>query len=167
MDYNYYNGCHKTNLVGTNDANLQFNMIFHHNFYENCGSRSPLARQANIHIYNSYFKGNTSKTVDARANAYILSEGNYYESCTNPMLSKSGAVVKSFNDIIYNCKGSNTAEVVNSRDQKVANNNTYADFDTNSSIFYYDAINKVSKVAYLTTAQQAKADCIAFSEAVK
>lgn len=167
MDYNYYNGCHKTNLVGANDANLQFNMTFHHNFYENCGSRSPLARQANIHIYNSYFKGNTSKTVDARANAYILSEGNYYESCTNPMLSKSGAVVKSFNDIIYNCKGSNAAEVVNSRDQKVDNNNTYADFDTNPSIFYYDATNKVSKVAYLTTAQQAKADCIAFSGVMK
>ena len=94
MDYNYYNGCHKTNLVGASDTNLQFNMTFHHNFYENCGSISPLARQANIHIYNSYFKGNTSKTVDARANAYILSEGNYYESCANPMLSKSGAVVK-------------------------------------------------------------------------
>ena len=167
MDYNYYNGCHKTNLIGAGDTNLQFNITFHHNFYENCGSRSPLARQANIHIYNSYFKGNTSKTVDARANSYILSEGNYYESCANPMLSKSGAVVKSFNDVVYNCKGSNTAKVVKSRDEKVSNNNTYSDFDTNPSIFYYDSAKKASKVAYLTDAKQAKADCIAFSGVMK
>ncbi|SFU83405.1 Pectate lyase [Clostridium sp. DSM 8431] len=167
MDYNYYNGCHKTNLVGASDSNLQFNMTFHHNFYENCGSRSPLARQANIHIYNSYFKGNTAKTVDARANAYIFSEANYYESCVNPMLTQSGAIIKSFNDIVYNCTSDNTATVVNSRDAKVSNNNTYSDFDTNPSIFYYDSAKKASKVSYLTDAAQAKADCVAFSGVMK
>ncbi|BBF42492.1 ABC-type nitrate/sulfonate/bicarbonate transport system, ATPase component [Lachnospiraceae bacterium KM106-2] len=167
MSYNYYNGCHKTNLVGASDSNLQFNMTFHHNFYENCGSRSPLARQANIHIYNSYFKGNTAKTVDARANAYILSEGNFYETCKNAMLTQTGAVVKSYNDIVYNCLDANTASVVSTRDEKVANHNTYSDFDTNKSIFYYDSVNKKSNVSNLTNAAQAKADCIAFSGVMK
>ena len=167
MDYNYYYECHKTNLIGASDSNLQFFMTLHHNFYENCGSRSPLARQANIHIYNSYFKGNTSKTVDARANAYILSEANYYEDCKNAMLTQSGAVVKSYNDIVYNCLESNTAVVVTERAEEVSNSNYYPDFDTNSAIFYYDSENKASDVAYLTSAAQAKADCIAFSGVMK
>ncbi len=167
MSYNYYNNCHKTNLIGASDSNLQFNMTLHHNFYDNCGSRSPLARQANIHIYNSYFKGNTAKTVDARANAYILSEANYYETCKNPMLTQSGAVIKSVGDIVYNCLDANTAVVAENREDQVASSNTYPNFDTNESIFYYDSENKVSDVSYLTSAAQAKADCIAFSGVMK
>ncbi|MBE6862195.1 MAG: hypothetical protein E7497_04775, partial [Ruminococcus sp.] len=58
--YCYYEGYHKTNLVGADDKNLQFHITYHHNYWKNCESRGPLARQADIHMYNNVFDGQTS-----------------------------------------------------------------------------------------------------------
>ncbi len=162
MSYNYYYNCHKTNLVGASDANHQYHMTFHHNYYEDCMSRGPLARRADIHIYNSYFKGNTSKTVDARANAYIFSEANYYDTCKNPVTAASGAVVKSFGDIFYNCDGNAHETRVDSKDTVVENNceykgDKYGSFENKADFYDYT----------ITSASQAKADCIAYSGVIK
>ncbi len=157
MDYNYYKDCHKTNLVGASDSNLQYNITFHHNFYENCASRGPLARQANIHIYNSYFKGNTSKTIDARANSYILAEGIFFDSCKNPVTTASGAVVKSYNNIFYNTSENRHETEVSDKSQTVESANKYDNFDTKADFYEYTA----------TSPMQAKADCIAFSGVMK
>ena len=168
MAYNHYSGCHKTNLLGGGDSNLQYHITFHHNFYEDCSSRSPLGRQGNIHIYNSYFKGNTSTTVDARADAIIFSEANYYEACKNPVkVDAEGTTVKSYQDVFENCTKTNAATVVASRDEEVTGNNKYLGFDTDATVFYYDSANQCSEVAYLTDADQAKEDCLKFSGVMK
>ena len=167
LAYNYYEGCHKTNLFGASDSNLQFHITMHHNYYKDCASRMPLVRQSNVHIYNNYFVGSTSKTVDARANAFVFSEANYYEACKNPILTKSDAVVKSFNDVFDNCKNDNNANITDNRNSSLNSGSTYANFDTNSDVFYYDSSNNVSEVYYMTDAAAAKEDCIALSGVMK
>ena len=133
--YNYYEGYHKTNLVGASDSNLQYHITFHHNYWKNCESRGPLARQANIHMYNNVFEGQTSYCQNPRANAYIFSEFNLFESCKNPQQVKLGAI-KSYRDTLTNCRGDMQAVTVNDRNQRVSSENKYGDFDTNSSLSY-------------------------------
>ncbi len=157
MAYNYYKDCHKTNLVGASDGNFQFHMTFHHNFYEDCMSRSPLARRADIHIYNTYFKGNTSKTVDARAKSFIFSEANFYESCKNPVTVASNAVVKSYNDVFYNSYENRHETIVTDKSKTVSSSCLYENFDTKAGFYDYT----------VTDAVQARADCIAYSGVMK
>ena len=133
--YCYYEGYHKTNLVGASDSNLQFHLTYHHNYWNKCESRGPLARQANIHMYNNMFIGQTSYCMNPRANAYIFSEYNLFDSCKNPMEVKLGAV-KSYKDVLTNCKGATDGTVVSDKSAKVSTNCQYANFDTNSSICY-------------------------------
>ena len=138
--YCYYEGYHKTNLVGASDSNLQFHLTYHHNYWNKCESRGPLARQANIHMYNNIFSGQTSYCMNPRANAYIFSEYNLFENCKNPMQVKLGAV-KSFNDILNNCKGDMQGTVVYNKSAQVNTDCKYANFDTNSSICYIPSGN--------------------------
>lgn len=171
LSYNYFENCHKTNLIGASDDNPQFHITFHHNFWKDCGSRMPLLRTANIHIYNNYFSAtpggkDLSKTVDARSTAYALSEANYFEGSKNPILTKNSAVVKSYGDIFYNTNGDNTATIVKTRTETVKNDNAFPDFDTNPSVFYYNALTKESD-CILTDAVTAKAECIAYSGVMK
>ncbi len=166
MSYCYYYGCHKTNLIGASDSNYQFHLTFHHNWWQNCESRGPLLRRANMHIYNCYYQGNVSKTMDTRANSYTLSEANYFDSCKNPITTKSGSAVKSYGDVFYNCSGSQMGTVVTDREAVVSNSTTYSDFDTNPSVFYYNSLTKESD-CYKTNAITAKAECIAYSGVMK
>ncbi len=133
--YCYYEGYHKTNLVGASDDNMQYHLTYHHNYWKNCESRGPLARQANIHMYNNIFENQSSYCINPRANAYIFSEYNVFTNCKNPMEIKSGAI-KSFNDVMTGCKGSMDGTVVSSKTQKVSSQNKYANFDTDSSLCY-------------------------------
>lgn len=133
--YCYYQGYHKTNLVGASDSNLQFHLTYHHNYWKDCESRGPLARQANIHMYNNIFEGQRSYCMNPRANAYIFSEYNLFDSCKNPVTVKLGAV-KSYNDSFVNCTKDNHATIVTDKSAKVATNCKYANFDTNASVSY-------------------------------
>ena len=133
------------------------NITFHHNFYNNVGSRLPLGRQANMHIYNNYYY-NCSTCQDIRANAFVLSEANYFSGCTNCHLVKTtdtytGTVIKSFNN--YVAGGKDQSTIVTTRDEQLSGNckpdgsTNYTNFDTNSSLFYYDSTNKCSDVSIL------------------
>lgn len=164
--YNYYESCHKTNLVGSASYSLQFNITFHHNWWNNCQSRQPLARHANIHFYNNYISGTTDTVSSMRAMSYMYSEANYYNTCTRPVEYKSEdggtGIVKSFNDVFLNCTKDNSSAKVETRDQYVDNNCTYSaaninysHFDTDPNLFYYDAENKVSD-CFLQTAIEAR-----------
>ncbi len=148
--YNYYEGYHKTNLVGASDTNLQFHITFHHNYWKACESRGPLARQANIHMYNNIFEGQTSYCQNPRADAYIFSEYNLFENSKNPQQIKQGAI-KSYNDTLSGCKGDMQATVVSDKSQLVPSNNKYGDFDTNASLSYipsnsYQLLTDTSKL---------------------
>ena len=133
--YCHYIGYHKTNLVGSSDDSLQYHLTYHHNYWQDCESRGPLARQANIHMYNNVFEGQTSYCMNPRADAYIFSEYNMFNRCKNPVDVRSGAV-KSYNDSFVSCYGNNQATVVTDRATQVSTNNKYANFDTNSTLSY-------------------------------
>ena len=133
--YCYYEGYHKTNLVGSSDSSLQYHLTYHHNYWKNCESRGPLARQADIHMYNNIFDGQTSYCMNPRANAYIFSEYNMFVNCKNPVTVDSGAV-KSYHDSFTSCIGDNNATIVTDKSTQVSTSNKYANFDTNASISY-------------------------------
>ena len=163
--YNVFNNCKKTGLVGGSNSNYTMNVTFHHNFYNNVGSRLPLGRQANMHIYNNYYY-NCSTCQDIRANAFVLSESNYFEGCNNPQKvsidsTYSSTVIKSYNDYLTGC-GTSAATIVTTRDKQLSGNckpdgsTDYTNFDTNSSLFYYDSTNKKSDVSILTEVSNVK-----------
>jgi len=137
--YNYYEGYHKTNLVGANDSNLQYNISFHNNYWKDCAARGPLARQANIHLYNNIYEHQTDVGQDSHANSYFFSEYNLFENCDDCTVIKSGGAIKSFNDSFVNCEHETTGTVVTSKTEAISNNNKYPDFDTNASLSYIPA----------------------------
>ena len=168
--YNWYEYCHKTNLVGSSDSSLQYNLTYHHNVWWQCGSRIPLLRQANAHFYNNYVMVDQTETTSPyswvakpspsyvhslRANSYLFSEANYYDGCKNITDGKSGGAAKSWNNIIYANSGTNNLQEVTSREQKVSNKcaydgTDYSSFDTDSDLFYYNSY----LLDYATTARQ-------------
>ena len=142
--YNYFEGCHKTNLVGSADYSLQYNLTYHHNYWRMCKARGPLARNANIHMYNNIFEYQTDYAMNTRADSYIFSEYNMFYVCKSPQAVEGGAI-KSYNDTISSLlqnKG-NPATVVNDRNTTVPNNCKfdarkidYSQFDTNPDQSY-------------------------------
>lgn len=164
--YCYYEGYHKTNLVGSSDDSLQYHLTYHHNYWKNCESRGPLARQADIHMYNNVFDGQSSYCASVRANSYIFSEYNaYVNECKDPVLLKSGGVFKSYNDARISLKKGAKYEGtdVTSRTEKVSNNNKFSDFDTNSSVSYipsgsYSIVEKTGQELYDTLNAQFETD---------
>ncbi|MCR5706116.1 MAG: hypothetical protein K6G48_04915, partial [Acholeplasmatales bacterium] len=173
MSYNYYEYCHKTNLVGSSDSSLQYNISFHHNTWYNCGSRIPLLRQSNLHFYNNYVYGDSSDNNAAlsyvsslRASCYMYAENNYYEGCKNPFQKKDGAA-KLYGNTMVGCFEDNDATTVSSRTEAVSsscayNGTSYANFDTNSSLFYYNESTQQSD-CYLTTAAVARQEDVKYS----
>ena len=145
--YNYFEGCHKTNLVGSSDSSLQFNLTYHHNYWKNCGARGPLARNANIHMYNNIFEGQTDYAMNPRATAYIFSEYNSFYKCKNPQ-EVAGGALKSYNDNFASCIGTSNGTIVSSKSQAVSNSCKfsyrgidYSKFELNSSLSYIPGNN--------------------------
>ena len=173
--YNYFEDCHKTNLVGSGSKSIQYNISFHHNIWYNCGSRMPKARQANIHFYNNYIVGTASDgsgagTADLSANAYMYAENNYYLGAKNPVMCDAEGfnvgAAKLYGNVFVGAYG-DISGIVDSREQQVTSycgvgivDTDYRNFDTNSELFYYDSSNKKSD-CYLTDANTARLDCIA------
>ena len=140
--YNYFEGCHKTNLVGSSDSSLQYNLTYHHNYWKYCEARGPLARQANIHMYNNVFEGQSSYAMNPRANAYIFSEYNLFYMCKNPQ-DVAGGALKSYKDSFSSCINAMAGTVVTDKSQTISNsckfvyrNIDYSKFDTNAEQSY-------------------------------
>lgn len=164
--YCYYEGYHKTNLVGSSDSSLQYHLTYHHNYWKNCESRGPLARQADIHMYNNIYDGQSSYCQNPRANAYIFSEYNaFVNECKNPGVLASGGVIKSYNDAFISLKkgAKQEATIVSSRTEKVSSANKYAGFELDSSISYvpsgaYQITEKTGDALYTALASQFETD---------
>ena len=139
--YCYYEGYHKTNLVGSGDTSLQYHLTFHHNYWKNCESRGPLARQADIHMYNNVFDGQTSYCQNPRADAYIFSEYNAFYNCKDPVTVTTGGVVKSYRDEYTNVKGDQQATVVTDKTAVVDTANKFGNFENNPDISYIPSGN--------------------------
>ncbi len=185
--YNWFEYCHKTNLVGSSDDSLQYNLTFHHNTWWQCSSRIPLTRQANVHFYNNYVFGDPAEKSNSkypwvsvslsyvhslRANCYIFSEGNYYDGCKNVAQDK-GASAKGWNNIYLACDGENSIQDVTSREQAISGSNScayngtnFGTFDTDPTLFYYDSATKTSD-CYLTDPVTARQECLKYSGVLK
>ncbi len=137
LSYNYFENCHKTNLVGASDDNLQFNITFHHNYWRGCKARGPLGRQANIHLYNNYVYGQTDYAENARADALLFSEYCYFENCKGA-LDPAGGKIASYNDTFVSCLDSSEEECKVTSLSNVASGskNRYNNFVTDSSLSY-------------------------------
>ena len=149
VSYNYFEGCHKTNLVGSSDTSLQYNLSYHHNYWYLCKARGPLTRNANVHMYNNVFYGQTDYAMNTRANAYIFSESNLFYMCKSPQAVESGAI-KSYNDSFssYLSNKGTMGTVVADKSQTVSNSCQfaargidYSKFDTNASLSYIPSGN--------------------------
>lgn len=153
ISYNHYIKCHKTGLVGGGDSQTDANFTFHHNFYDECQARLPFARQANIHMYNNYYYKSTGNNMQIYAGCYAFIENCYFESTKKTFVFKEETVtsaIKSYNNTFNNCSNYDGATIVTDREEKVTNTNVFdQNFDTNSSIFYYDSTNKRSNVALM------------------
>ncbi len=175
LSYNYFVDCHKTNLIGSGDSSLQYDITFHHNYWENCGSRMPLLRNANLHFYNNYISNDITMSTgitgnklslsyvsSVRANSFMFAEANYYDGCKNPVQLASGGAVKAYGNMYYACYEDDLSTKVANRTDKVSNSCKYAaggidysSFDTDSKLFYYNAEEKRSD-CYLTDAVTAR-----------
>ncbi len=182
LSYNYFVDCHKTNLIGSGDDSLQFDITFHHNYWENCGSRIPLLRNANFHFYNNYVfcditqdygatgaKLSLSYVASIRANSYLFSENNYYDGCKSIAEIKSGGAAKAWGNTYYACFKTDGSMKVSDREKKIPNNCKYiyggidySSFDTDPTLFYYNAAEKRSD-CYMTDAVTARIECMLYS----
>lgn len=82
VSWNHLYDSHKTILVGSNDevdALPDRRVIFHHNWFQDSGSRHPLFRGGHAHIYNNYYQ-NIDSGINVRTNSKILIENNYFEN---------------------------------------------------------------------------------------
>ena len=136
MSYNKYWDCHKTNLIGSSDASLQYYMSLHHNYYNNCMARGPLSRQGNVHMYNNVYVGQTDYAVNPRAKSYIFTEYNIFEECKNPVETASGGVCMSLNDTFFACSGNMQATTVTDKSKNITNTCAVSDFVTNPNESY-------------------------------
>ncbi len=167
ISYVHYYNNHKTGLIGGSDDQTTANVTFHHNYYQQCSSRLPLGRQANMHMYNNYYYKSTGTNMSLRAGAYAFIESCYFDNANNPVTTQDGdkkkGVAKMFNCTVTGSgsKALNTKDynitVVTNRTTKVTNDNIFnKNFDTESSVFYYDSSAMCSKVTVMHTAEQTK-----------
>ncbi len=87
ISYNHYQESAKTNLAGaTKSEPTGWYGTYHHNWYEDTGSRSPRVRKGMVDVYNNYYSGVTTYGIGAGLNANILAEANYFENVNRPMI---------------------------------------------------------------------------------
>jgi pectate lyase len=81
-------------LIGSSDADSSDRYItFHHNFYENVGSRLPLQRGGYTHLYNNLYSSILTSGANIRMSGYSLIEGNYFENSQNPVTSRDSDAI--------------------------------------------------------------------------
>ena len=186
ISYCEYVKTHKTILIGGSDSAKQYNFTLHHNYFNNCSSRLPLVRQTNIHVYNNYYYKTTGTSSSIRANCSMFAENNYYDNAKNPFnvvttSTYTGTSLKAYGNYFNNCStsgssGGNTylkSNNVTDRTESIngscnpTGNKQLINFDTNSSLFYYDATKKVSDVTNLLDATLVKEHCLNYSGVLK
>lgn len=167
--YNHYFKNHKTGLIGGGDTQKTACVTFHHNWYEDCNSRLPLARQANMHMYNNYYDGSTGTNMSIRAGGYAFIEYCYFDNANTPIETKEGdskkGVAKVYQCVFNGKKVSSTylgktVIEVTDRTQAVSNDNIFnKSFDTDDTYFYYDQATESTKLDAgftMLTAEQVK-----------
>ncbi|MBQ2825760.1 MAG: hypothetical protein IJF13_00940, partial [Clostridia bacterium] len=161
ISYNKFFGQDKVVLLGGWEYDYQMNVTLHHNFYLNCGQRTPLSRNANIHSYNNYI-ASCDRGPSPRTSTYLFSEANYFEDVETAYYTSGTEIlgaIKSWGDKYKGCGATESITKVAARDETVENDcspdgiTDYSKFDTDPELFYYDAENKRSDVEILHEAK--------------
>ncbi|MFY9563778.1 MAG: hypothetical protein WAQ71_06175, partial [Limnochordia bacterium] len=76
--YNHY----KTSLVGhnTDQSKAPDKVTYHHNYFYNVNSRTPLIRFATVHLFNNYFHNIVESGINVREGGKARIENNYFEN---------------------------------------------------------------------------------------
>jgi pectate lyase len=94
VSYNYIHDHHKGSLNGFSDSDTAVRHVtFHHNIFENMGSRTPLQRGGYSHLLNNRFNTITVSGANIRMSGYSLIEGNYFENTENPVTSRDSSAL--------------------------------------------------------------------------
>lgn len=94
VSYNYMHDHHKVSLNGhTDDTPTNQHVTYHHNLFENVGSRTPLQRFGYSHIFNNHFYKVLVSAINVRMGGYSLVEANYFESVANPVTSRDSSEI--------------------------------------------------------------------------
>ena len=94
VSYNYLHDHHKVSLNGYTDSDDAVRHItFHHNLFENIGSRVPLQRHGYAHVVNNFFSKVLASGINVRMGGYALVEANYFENVKNPVTSRDSSEV--------------------------------------------------------------------------
>jgi len=73
-------------LVNSSDTDNTSNFItYHHNYYNNIDSRTPLLRFATAHSFNNYFNGINESGMNPRIGGKIKAQNNYFENAKDPL----------------------------------------------------------------------------------
>lgn len=88
VSFNYIHDACKAMLLGFSDGKEPDDLVtYHHNRFENVGSRLPLIRSADTHIYNNYYKNVFISGINVRMGANALIENNFFDTVDDPILS--------------------------------------------------------------------------------
>jgi pectate lyase len=94
ISYNYIHDHQKTGLLGHSDSDdVERYVTFHHNWYQNVVSRTPLHRFGYIHLFNNYYSDILSSGINVRMGGVALIESNFFENAHNPVTSRYSEVV--------------------------------------------------------------------------
>ena len=94
VSYNYLHDHHKLSLNGYTDGDDAVRHItFHHNLFENVGSRVPLQRHGYAHVVNNLFSKVLASGINVRMGGYALVEANYFENVKNPVTARDSSAV--------------------------------------------------------------------------
>ena len=94
VSYNYMHDHHKVSLNGFTDSDDAVRHItFHHNLFENIGSRVPLQRHGYSHVLDNYFRYISASGVNVRMGGYSLVEANYFENVRDPVTARDSDAV--------------------------------------------------------------------------
>jgi len=86
LSYSILRNSGRGGLVGSSDSDDQNNYVtFHHNYYQNIDSRTPLLRHATAHAYNNYYDGINKSGMNPRIGGRIKAQNNYFEDAKNPL----------------------------------------------------------------------------------
>lgn len=102
VSYNHLHDHHKMSLNGYTDTDSETadggtnpvrHITFHHNIFENIGSRAPLQRGGYSHMLNNLFSSIETSGINVRMGGYSLVEGNYFENVQNPVTSRDSDAI--------------------------------------------------------------------------
>jgi pectate lyase len=86
LSYSILENSDRGGLIGHSSSDTDNGPVtFHHNYYLNLKSRTPLLRGSTAHSFNNYFYGLRASGMNSRVGGKIKVENNYVKDSLNPL----------------------------------------------------------------------------------